>query len=100
MIYIVGEGGVGKGMHAELNKSLFGSANFTSLDYSCFVDRGEMRKSGSVAAEKLEIRIQEANAGEVITSDIYKKFISGEEIDLRPNYGFTTKENFESSMKI
>ena len=86
-------------MHAVLDRSLFGKDNFSSLDFGVFTTRDEMRKSGHFGVDKLEIRIQESANIISIASDVYKRFVSGEEMDLRQNYQFTTKEKFVG-MKI
>ena len=70
-------------MHAILDRSLFGPTNFSSMDFGVFTTRDEMRKSGHFGIDKLEIRIQESTSNKCVASDIYKRFISGEEIDLR-----------------
>ena len=46
------------------------------------------------------VRIQELDGRIRFLADIWKRFATGEEIDLRANYGFATKRNFARSMKI
>ena len=61
MIFLIGEGGVGKGIHGILNETLLGPSNCARMDFSVFLDRQKMRKNGHLASDKLEVRIQESN---------------------------------------
>ena len=83
MIFMVGTGGNGKGMHSTLDQCMFGNENFGLLEASYFSDRKEFQKSGHFALNKIEIRIQEASNSSTINSDNYKKFIVGETMPLR-----------------
>ena len=100
MVFEIGNGGDGKGMESILDSSLFGEDNFATLDCGIFTDRMEFRKSCHFGWNKRAIRIQEFTKSKSIVSDIWKRFISGEPIDSRVNYGFTAKLSFGMSMKI
>ena len=100
MIFLIGSGGDGKGMEAILDRNILGENNCTTLDCGIFTERLEFRRSGHFGWNKVAIRIQEFNNDRRIISDIWKRFVSGEDIDLRVNYGFTVKLSFGSSMKI
>ena len=87
MLFMIGKGGDGKGMDAVLEGSLFGEENHTNLDFSVFTDRSEFRKSAGAAHNKIAVRVQECSSTKAIASDQWKRFISGETLDLRVNYG-------------
>ena len=46
------------------------------------------------------VMIQEVDEGSKFIADLRKRFIDGEEIDTRVNYGFTCKREFGRSLKI
>ena len=86
MMFMVGNGGNGKGMHSILDQCMFGGENFGLLEATWFSDRAEFRKSAHLGLNKLEIRVQEASNSAPINSDCYKKFIVGEVLAIRQNY--------------
>ena len=100
MIFVLGSGGDSKGTEARLEKGLMGSENSGKLDCGVFLDRSEFRKSGHFAFDKANVRIQECQADSRFLADIWKRFVVGEEIDLRVNYGFTIQVSFSESMKV
>ena len=100
MMFMVGTGGNGKGMHSILDQCMLGTENFGLLESSWFSDRNEFRKSAHIGINKMEIRIQEASNSSPINSDQYKKFVVGETLTLRQNYEKTRQENFGVSIKI
>ena len=102
MLFEVGGGGDGKGMEGILDRALFGERNSCTLEANAFVEQGEFRKSGHCAWKKKVVRIQELPVGAKrrFKTDIWKRFIVGEEIDCRVNFGFTAKRTFGESMKV
>ena len=89
ILFLIGRGGDGKGLDSILDKNIFGEENFCTLDCAVFTERQEFRKSGHFGQNKTCIRIQEFTKQKHIISDLWKRFVSGEEIDVRQNYGFT-----------
>ena len=83
MLFLVGSGGDGKAMEALLDQGVLGQHNCAYLDSDIFYSKSEFRKSGHFALDKLAIRIQEFQNGKSLCSDTWKKFISGETMDLR-----------------
>ena len=100
MLFLLGSGGDGKGMEAVLDRALFGESGSSTLDCGVFLDRGEFRKSGEMAWNKSNIRIQEMDHHARFIADLWKRFVVDEEVDCRVNYGFTSKRRFGISMKI
>lgn len=98
-IHELDDGGTGKGMEAVLDANVCGAQNSTTLDFAVFTDRTEMRKSGHFALGKVNVRIPESKCGQAVEPDIWKRFPVGDSFDLRVNYGFTVKGDFETSMK-
>jgi len=98
MIFEVGRGGDGKGREAVFEKTLFGDS-FGTLDCEAFLDRTEWRRSGHLVWQKRCVRIQEFDAHTRMLADIWKRFIVGEELHVRENYGFTAKKSFGESTK-
>ena len=76
-------------MEGVLEKSLLGNDNWAALDFNVFVEKQEFRKSGHFAWNKIAIRVQESSNDKLIRGEIWKRFATGEQIDLRPNYGQT-----------
>ena len=83
MMFMVGNGGNGKGMHSILDQSLLGTKNVGLLEATWLSHRAEFRKSAHMGLNKLEIRVQEASSSAPINSDWYKKFIVGETLSIR-----------------
>ena len=100
ILFEIGKGGDGKSLFALLEKSLLGEENFAILDNSIFLDRSEFRRSAHFGCNKIALRFQEFTNEKNILSDLWKRMISGEEMDLRVNYGFTVKQRFDTSMKV
>ena len=100
MIFAIGSGGDGKGMEAILDRALFGDLASATLDCGVFLDRAEFRKSARFAWNMATVRIQEMDQKGHFHADIWKRFVVGEDIDCRVNYGFTSKRRFGESMKI
>ena len=46
------------------------------------------------------VRIQELDGRSRFLADIWKRFATGEELDLRVNYGFASKREFRRSLKV
>ncbi|CAE7371257.1 unnamed protein product, partial [Symbiodinium necroappetens] len=100
ILFLLGSGGDGKGMEAVLDRALFGESGSSTLDCGVFLDRSEFRKSGELAWNKSNVRIQEMDHHARFIADLWKRFVVDEEIDCRVNYGFTSKRKFGVSMKI
>lgn len=45
ILFIVGQGGDGKGMHGLLDQSALGPSNVGHIDFNIFSDRSEFRRS-------------------------------------------------------
>ena len=97
---MLGSGGDGKGMEAVLDRALFGESGSSTLDCGVFLERTEFRKSGELAWNKSNVRIQEMDHHARFIADLWKRFVVDEEVDCRVNYGFTSKRKFGISMKI
>lgn len=90
----------GKGTDQLQDFAIMGDDNCSSLDCACFMDRQEFRKSGGDAWDRLHVRTCEAPGPNArLESDLWKRFITDEEIDVRVNYGFTVKRRFGNSYK-
>ena len=100
MLFLLGSGGDGKGMEAVLDRALFGESGSSTLDCGVFLERTEFRKSGELAWNKSNVRIQEMDHHARFIADLWKRFVVDEEVDCRVNYGFTSKRKFGISMKI
>ena len=100
ILFEVGAGGDGKGMEMKLHMSLLGRENCASLDPNVFTEPTEFRKSGHFCWGKLMCRLQEMKKRKNFESDIWKRWVAGEEIDVRCNFGQTQKLSFEGSMKV
>lgn len=100
MTYAISEAGKGKGMESVLERHLFGERNSTTLDCGVFLDRTEFRKSAGCAWNCANVRLNEIDCNTKFLSDIWKRFVVDEEIDVRVNYGFTVKRKFGRSMKV
>ena len=101
ILFEVGPGGDGKGMEATLHRNVLGSKNCATLEPAVFTEAKEFRKSGHFAWGKTMVRLQEMRRGEKkFAADIWKRWVVGEEIDVRSNYAQTTKLSFGGSMKI
>ena len=100
MLFLLGSGGDGKGMEAVLDRALFGESGSSTLDCGAFLERTEFRKSGELAWNKSNVRIQEMDHHARFIADLWKRFVVDEEVDCRVNYGFTSKRKFGISMKI
>ena len=53
-----------------------------------------------ISRGKRHVTIQELDGRSRFLPDIWKRFVTGEKVDLRVNYGFTSKRIFASSMKV
>eukprot|EP00971_Amphidinium_carterae_P042674 838801-Amphidinium_carterae.1 len=56
-----------------------------------FQVEGEFRKQGVQFSSCRCITVQECNGGAPLIEDIFKKFVSGEKLATRPNYGVNTE---------
>ena len=100
IIFEVGAGGDGKGMEMKLHAAVLGQNNCTTLDPNVFTEPTEFRKSGHFCWGKLLCRLQEMKKRTNFESDIWKRWVAGEEIDVRCNFGQTQKLSFGGSMKV
>ena len=80
-----------------LEQSVLGKDNCATLECSILFDRKEFLKSSNFARGKTYIRFQEMKSGKGIQSDIFKKAVSGENLDQRENYCSTQKINFQNA---
>ena len=87
ILILIGKGEDGKTMHGNLEKCTLGSANVGNVNFSVFLDRTEFRRSTQSAKGKIAVRIQESQSDSPIQSEQFKKFITGEKVDTRVNYG-------------
>eukprot|EP00959_Pyramimonas_sp_CCMP1952_P062841 1314115-Pyramimonas_sp.AAC.1 len=99
MNFKIGRGGGGKHMEATLQRNIVGEANAHYLDCGVFYDRSEWRKSGGAAWNKSIVRIQECDANARMVSDIWKRFIVGEELSCRVNCGFAAQRTLGECKK-
>ena len=99
----VGRGGAGKGSRANLEEARFGNDAWGTGEAAWFLQgkegRNEFRKGGQALDGKAFCRIQEFPPGQEVNSDVLKKFISGEEMELRGNYEMTRKARFNHAKK-
>ena len=87
-------------MEKILDESALGVQNCATIDCACFYDRSEFRRPGHFTWEKAIVRIQELDGRAKFLAGIWKRFFTGGEIDIRVNYGFTSKREFARSLKI
>ena len=90
MIIFVGKGGDGKSSLTKLRDSVFGGAHM-HLSPEVFQVENEFRKQGVQFSSAACITVQECNGGAPLIEDIFKKFVSGEKLATRPNYGISTE---------
>ena len=83
-----------------MEKCLLGVSNAATLDCEVFQERGEFRKSAGDAWNKSTIRVQEVDRRACFLGDLFKRWVVGEEIDLRVNFGFTVKRSFDEARKV
>ena len=91
----VGEGGDGKGMFDMLQQAVVGENNCATLEPNVFCEPTEFRKSGHFAFAKLLVVINESKGKTQFEYDIWKRFVVGEPIDVRCNFGLTVKMKFK-----
>ena len=60
-----------------LENCALGLINVGNIEYTVFLEKEEFRKSTQFAAYKVAVRIHES----------FKKFVTGEMVDTRVNYG-------------
>lgn len=84
-----GPRGDGKSTRTLLRDSFYGDAH-CHLSPSCFTVPEEFRKQGGQVAFARFVTMQECQGGMELIEDIFKKFISGEKLGCRPNYGAST----------
>jgi len=94
----VGEGGDGKGLEGIFESNIFGDG-FTTLDCGVFIDRTEWRRSAHFAWNMRCVRVQEMDASGQFAADLWKRWVVGEKLDVRENYGKTSKKEFGISHK-
>ena len=102
MMVAIGEGGDGKGAFDILESSLFGKQNSATLDPAIFVDDNEWRKSAHFGLHKKRVCIKESktlSANVRINVDVLKRFIAGEEMIVRANFGFSSEVRFNKMKK-
>ena len=99
MTHAVGGGQDSKGSVGTLEANVLGRDNCTTLEPNVFIEPGEFRKSGHFAYNKLLVRINEAKSKSNFEFDIWKRFVVGEEIDIRCNFGQTAKVRFRGMKK-
>ena len=100
MLFEVGRSGDGKGMESILDKNVLGEKNCASIECGAFTDMNEFRRPAHFGWNKLNVRIQEFIKERCIVADVWKRFMTGEEIDIRANYDFTVKRSFGPSFKV
>jgi hypothetical protein len=91
----VGDGGDGKGMFDIMQMAVVGENNSATLEPNVFIEPGEFRKSGHFAFAKLLVVINESKGRSNFEYDIWKRFVVGEPIDVRCNFGQTVKMKFK-----
>ncbi|CAK0830227.1 unnamed protein product, partial [Prorocentrum cordatum] len=102
MMVAIGEGGDGKGAFDILESSLFGKQNSATLDPAIFVDDNEWRKSAHFGLHKKRVCIKESktlSANVRINVDVLKRFIAGEEMIARANFGFSSEVRYNKMKK-
>ena len=89
IIVLTGTGGDGKSLRTSLRKTTFeGSHGF--LSPSCFNMPEEFCKQAGQVAHMDIVTIQECLGGAPLLEDVLKKWVSGDVIETRPNYGVDT----------
>ena len=102
MAVALGEGGDGKGAFDILESATLGPENSATLDPSIFIDDNEWRKSAHFGLHKKRVCIKEAKKGtnpNKYNIDLLKRFIAGEELIVRANYGFSNVVRFHKMKK-
>jgi hypothetical protein len=90
MIVMQGPGGDGKSLRSILRHNVFAGMH-KFMTPNVFEQDDEFRKQGGQFAHSLCVTFQECNGGVCLLEEIFKKFVSGEELACRPNYGTTTQ---------
>ena len=102
MMVALGEGGDGKGLFDILEATMFNKGKAATLDPSIFIDDNEWRKSAHFGLHKKRVCIKEAKGASATNKynvDVLKRFIVGEELIVRANFGFSTEVRFDRMKK-
>ena len=94
MMTALGKGGDGKGIFDILESATLGKKNSASLDPSIFIDDNEWRKSAHFGLHKKRACIKEAKKGTPkckYNVDVLKRFVAGEELIVRANFGYSSE---------
>lgn len=99
MIYPLGEGEDGKGLFDILETQMLGSDNAAVLDPNIFTDDNEWRKSAHFGLHKRRVCFKEIKDSKTFNVDVWKRFIAGEELIVRANFGFSAEVKFRGMKK-
>ena len=94
MIHACGDGGDGKWLHAALETAVLDPENCATLEPNVFIEPGEFRKSGHFACNKMRVGIDECKGRNTFEFDVWERFVVGDPIDVRCNFGQTVKMSF------
>ena len=83
-----------------LEQNVWGEKNRATSDPNASVESQEFRKLVHRALKKTAVRIQEMKAGKNFEGQSWGRFVEGEEIDLRRNFGQTGKLGFWNSTQV
>ena len=89
LLILRGPGGDGKSLRSHLRQNVFGLLH-KYMTPNVFTIDEEFRKQGGQFANALAVTFQECNGGVALLEEVFKKFVSGEMMACRPNYGSTT----------
>ena len=102
MMDALAEGGDGNGAFDILESAMLGKENAATLDPSVFIDDNEWRKCAHFALHKKRVCIKEAKNGTATNKyniDVVKRFVAGEELIVRANFGFSSEVRFDRMKK-
>ena len=89
MIWLKGDGGNAKSARTLLRNNVFGGHHVCASP-EVFQTEAEFRKQGHQFSFARAVTIQECDPGKPIIEEVWKKFVSGENLGCRPLYGKST----------
>ena len=100
MAVAVGECSDSKGMFIIMEEHVLGKKNHADVDPDVFFPPEEFRKPAHVMINKVDCTFKEGANCKQLTSDIWKRVIVDEVVDLRSNFGQTRQVKLGRSRKV
>ena len=100
ILFALGEGGDGKGLFDILETTMLGAENAVALDPNIFTDDNEWRTSAHFGVHKRRVCFKECKGNtKCFNLDVWKRFVVGEELIVRANFGFSTQVCYKPMKK-